>query len=147
MIESESFKAASPQSYSSDSSSSSNAFSPKDIYAKTLFKYLNNNNNNLEYLALEDFTLKFPENELPLYDELPDSSKAKRIKTKSSHSNLNMKYLFLRNIRDARLAPNQASSLKSFLEIQYNLTTLDLIGIYLGSDFICSILVYLNNLK
>ena len=131
-----------------------------DLYSKTLFNYLHDNQ--LEYLALEDFTLKFPQNEniYPIYKVTKANSKfnetfeprSKRIRSGDcqnvcSEANTNLKYLALRNIRNVKLSACQSISLKFFLQLQYNLRTLDLIGLYLSSDFICSILVHLKNLK
>lgn len=136
---------SSPQSTCSTSSSSPIS-SPLDLYSKTLFNYLNDNNH-LEYIALEDFTLKFPNESKQLVSQQEQpQQRVKRFK-RNSGCNPNLKYLFLRNIRKQRITLNQADSLKSFLEIQCNLHTLDLIGICLNSDFICSILYNLNNLK
>lgn len=149
MTDDHSLLSSSPQSVSSTSSSPVISI---DLYSKTLFNYLNDDNN-LEYLALEDFTLKFPitDCDFSMQSHLVEHLESKRKKLKpnqviqSSHSNL--KYLYLRNIRDVKLQSNQLSNIKSFLEIQYSLKTLDLIGIYFDSDFICSVLVHLNNLE
>ena len=135
-------------------SSTSTTTESIDLYSKTLFNYLQDNQ--LEYLALEDFTLKFPQNEsiYPIYkvNEKTFEPKSKRIRTGNnqnaySEANTNLKYLALRNIRNVKLSACQKISMKQFLQLQYNLRTLDLIGLYLSSDFICSILVHLKNLK
>ena len=68
--------------------------------------------------------------------------------SKSINSLSNLKHLYLRNIRNIKkITDNQLTSIKSFIQFQYNLNTLDLIGIYLSSQFICTILTNLNNLK
>lgn len=119
--------------------SSSNSI---DLYSQTLFNYLKNSNK-LEYLALEDFTLKFPSEDL---NHDPQEPRTKRTKKDNLVSNL--KHLYLRNIRNIKQITNyQTTSLKSFIQFQYHLSTLDLIGLYLSSSFICSILTNLNNLK
>lgn len=133
-------ESSSPRSTSSGSSTSSLNI---DLYSKTLFNYLNDNNQ-LEHLALEDFTLKFPMYAEEINHEDRGEIKCKKFKASPSTS---LKYVYLRNIRDVKLHFDQATRLKSFLELQYNLSTLDLIGIYLSSEFICSILCHLNNLK
>ncbi len=134
---------ASPFSNSSESASSSPA-SSADLYSKTLFNYLNDDNN-LHYLALEDFTLKFPVNDITLNNDSTDSSKSKRFKKTLCDSSL--KYIYLRNIQNVKLRIDQSRRIMSFLQVQYNLVTLDLIGLYLSSDFICSVLINLTNLK
>jgi len=134
---------ASPFSNSSESASSSPS-SSVDLYSKTLFNYLNDDNN-LHYLALEDFTLKFPVNDITLNNDSTDSSKPKRFKKALCDSSL--KYIYLRNIQNVKLRINQSRRIMSFLQVQYNLVTLDLVGLYLSSDFICSVLINLTNLK
>jgi len=136
----ENMESLSPRSNTSGSSNSSLNI---DLYSKTLFNYLNDDNQ-LEYLALEDFTLKFPIQTVETNHRDSDETKSKKLK---ATLNTNLKYACLRNIRDVKLHHDQAFRMKTFLELQYNLTTLDLIGIYLGSEFICSILCNLNNLK
>ncbi len=136
---------ASPQSNCSNSSSSPVSPSPLDLYSKTLFNYLHDNNQ-LEYIALKDFTLKFP-NETSSAMTSSDLRQQQPKRLRRSLHNNNLKYLYLRNIRNVRITTIQADNLKSFLEMQCNLLTLDLIGIQLSSDFICSILYNLNNLR
>jgi hypothetical protein len=160
------------------STCSSNFSNPNDVYSSTIFNYLNDCNQ-LEYLALEDFTLRFPADFKQLGSGSSDSkkpakkmsidrldedvfeSKSKKVKYESEdddsarlaesvHSKRfdSLKYLYLRNIRNFKaLSSYQSASLKTFLISQYNLHTLDLIGLYLGSNFIGSILPYLNNLR
>lgn len=163
---------------SSSGSSSSNSI---DVYSSTIFNYLNDFNQ-LEYLALADFTLKFPVESDPLGNGQKQKNKrnaskycqlSKRMRVSeeendhddedleeeatcdSSNSsstkrvNLsNLKYLFLRNIRNIKsLTSSQVVNLRSFLSTQFNLHTLDLIGLYVDSNFICSILSNLNNLR
>ena len=155
---------------------SSSSSSSINIYSSTIFNYLNDHNN-LEYLGLEDFTLRFPAEENQTGDnERRSNSRGSRIrsinvgneanldeaqndssiepKSKKSRVNLedtsmsNLKYLYLRNIRNVKqLTFHQLNSLSSFLQLQYNLHTLDLIGIYLGSQFLCSLLHNLSNLR
>ena len=131
---------------SSTSSSSPPPSNPSDVYSNTLFNYLNDCNR-LEYLALEDFTLKFPSecnNRNDNLEVFPSNAKAK-----SEHWNaLGLKYLYLRNIRNMKvLTPFQLGNLNSFLQTQHNLHTLDLTGLYLSSAFVCSILKFLSNLR
>jgi hypothetical protein len=174
-------------SSSSSSSSSTSSTSSIDLYSSTIFNYLNDSNQ-LEYLALADFTLKFPveSNHIEFVKGLLDLNQAtmrnlttttdrnsnrfnsKKLKvsdaveinTDNSNNNnndllflksqtsSNLKYLFLRNIRNIKtLTRYQTNNLRSFLYTQFNLHTLDLIGLYLDSNFICSILPNLNNLK
>lgn len=160
------------------STCSSNFSNPNDVYSSTIFNYLNDCNQ-LEYLALEDFTLRFPTDfkqlssdskkfakkiNIERLDEDVLESKSKRVKYESEdddsarlavesstvHSKRfdSLKYLYLRNIRNFKaLTTYQSTSLKAFLISQYNLHTLDLIGLYLGSNFIGSILPYLNSLR
>ncbi len=75
--------------------------------------------------------------ELDLYDHLL-----------KNHDEKHLEYLYLRNIRNIKSLTNyQSTNLKSFLQMQYNLNTLDLVGLYLNSKFIVSILSNLKNLK
>jgi hypothetical protein len=68
---------------------------------------------------------------------------------KSGYESLsNLRHLYLRNIRNVKsMTCYQSSNLKSFVQFQHNLNTLDLIGLYLSSQFIESILINLNQLK
>lgn len=140
---------------SSSSSSSSPPTNPSEVYSNTLFNYLNECNQ-LEYLALADFTLKFPydshrnpeiNNDTTIDENTSGKHSKKSAKTETLNLN-GLKYLYLRNIRNVKiLSMYQSSTLKSFLETQQNLHTLDLTGLYLNSSFICSILTFLNNLR
>ena len=124
---------ASSSGSSSSSSSSPSLSSSIDLYSNTIFNYLNDSHK-LEYLALQDFTLKFPANS--------------EVSSVTCNNGANLKYLYLRNIRNIKvLNGGQLASLKSFLCFQYNLHTLDLIGLYLSSNFLCSILNNMNNLR
>jgi hypothetical protein len=158
---------------SSSSTSSSSCSSSIDLYSKTIFNYLSDYNQ-LEYLALEDFTLRFPNDELythnltslnqeksalgTRHDNEPPCKRKRgeandllkqndhRLQQQQHHSNL--KYLYLRNIRNVKLlSTTQLTSISVFLSHQQHLHTLDLLGLYLSSQFICSIIVNLNNLK
>ena len=169
---------SSNSSYSSSSSYESNLVSSSiNLYSSTIFNYLNDENN-LEYLALEDFTLRFPfedrqsantrrilverrrrgitlnmnlegvqvqEDDDQIDDSEPKLKKSRaNVETSPSH----LKFLYLRNIRNLKqLSHFQLNSLKTFLNLQINLHTLDLIGLYLGSQFLCSVLSGLNNLR
>jgi hypothetical protein len=117
---------------------------PHAVYSNTLFNYLNECNQ-LKYLALADFTLKFPN------DECLEPQIEKALTTnKTEHcENVNgLKYLYLRNIRNVKcLSANQSTNLQLFLNRQHSLHTLDLTGLYLGSDFVCQILGCLSNLR
>jgi hypothetical protein len=178
---------------SSSGCSSNSSNSPIDLYSSTIFNYLNDSNH-LEYLALADFTLRFPV-EHDKFSENATATVAKRsnytatqrkrkkrriedvdddedevqeddddededddnddqleiIPSRRSHNQAapsNLKYLFLRNIRNIKtLTSGQIDNLRSFLQVQFNLHTLDLIGLYIDSKFICSILDNLNNLR
>ena len=152
------FSSVMSSSPSSSMSSSSPALNPSEVYSNTLFNYLNDCNQ-LQYLALADFTLKFPHDShrTAQDQETSDEAHACTSKTKKN-SNVNkephnlcmndLKYLYLRNIRNVKaLSAYQTLTLKSFLTTQHNLHTLDLTGLYLNSSFICSILGLLNNLR
>jgi hypothetical protein len=173
---SSSFSSSSSSSSSSSISSplllQSNRTPPINLYSMTIFNYLKDYNQ-LEYLALEDFTLRFPNDDCIqnikryLANDVDSSSSssssssnsdennepvAKKTKlshfSKSINSLSNLKHLYLRNIRNIKkITDNQLTSIKSFIQFQYNLNTLDLIGLYLSSQFICSILTNLSNLK
>jgi len=93
-------------------------------------------------------------------DEIDDLLEPKLKKSKLEHrpcrshhisageSFSNLKHLYLRNIRNIKsMTCYQSNSLKSFVQFQHNLNTLDLIGLYLSSQFIESILINLNSLK
>lgn len=144
-------------SYTANSSLTSNnsslsSTSSIDVYSRTIFNYLNESNR-LEYLALEDFTLKFPnETHADSLDTFQHVNKRMRLENRTnssfSSSASNLKYLYLRNIRNIKnLTQTQIINLKSFLNTQFYLHTLDLIGLYLDSKFLCSILQNLNNLR
>ena len=124
-------------SSASSSSSSSSASSPSiDLYSNTIFSYLNDSNK-LEYLALQDFTLRFPAS-------LNDVSDPAQTNTPAGQ----LKHLYLRNIRNIKtLTRSQTMNLRAFLSVQFNLNTLDLVGLYLSSSFLCSIIKNLHNLK
>ncbi len=134
------------QVFSTPSSSRNTATNSIDLYSNTIFNYLNDSNNKLEYLALADFTLRFPDSpHSSSHQSLPNLNHNKQ-SIDSSTSNL--KYLHLRNIRNTKyLTEYQLSSLKSFLCMQHNLHTLDLLGLHLNTDVICSIAQNLNNLR
>lgn len=159
-----------------------------DLYSSTIFNYLNDSNH-LEYLALADFTLRFPvehdkfsesatvakrsnytatqrkrkkrriedvdddedeeqDDENDEEDENDDQVEIIPSRRHNQAAPSNLKYLFLRNIRNIKtLTSGQIDNLRSFLQVQFNLHTLDLIGLYIDSKFICSILDNLNNLK
>lgn len=123
--------------YSSDSRSTSSTLSADiELYSSTIFNYLNNHSDCLEYLALADFTLRFPEHHEP------------EAKTNFVKSVGKLKYLYLRNIRNTRsLSHDQLYRIRDFLSFQFNLHTLDLIGLYLDSDFLCSVIKNLSQLK
>ncbi|CAF0936777.1 unnamed protein product [Brachionus calyciflorus] len=138
---------SSSSSSSSSSSNESNRASSVDVYAKTLFKNLNESK--LEYLALTDFTLKFPHESEEINNvEQPLTNVKKRQKKDDVNFQTNLKYLFLRNIRNVKhLNTQQYFNLKSFLLSQYNLQTLDLLGLYLDTKFLCEIVRNLPFLK
>jgi hypothetical protein len=176
-----------------------------DVYSSTIFSYLNENNS-LNYLALADFTLRFPprnnlmlptssttststssssssknnnnnsnDNNKPVKfsignddtdaeeekeendDDGEGCSARKRFKSSedrtstaltSASNESSLKHLYLRNIRNIEnLSDHQMESMKSFLSLQFNLHTLDLVGIYLDSDFLASIIVNLERLQ
>lgn len=119
-----------------------------DLYSTTLFDYLKNDNE-LEYLALEDFTLKFPSENLNKHEhETEYKLEPECKKPKRNHHVSKLKHLYLRNIRNIKtLTSFQLTCLKSFVEMQNNLSTLDLTGLYLGSQFLCDIIINLPNLK
>jgi hypothetical protein len=106
-------------------------------------------------LALADFTLKFPaDNRQEEHQQQLDADRARSSreldKEQSANESIlsNLKHLYLRNIRNVKvLSEYQLTSLSEFLKLQYNLQTLDLTGLYLKSEFICQLLVNLNNLK
>lgn len=172
-----SFNSSLSSSHSTSSSTSNSSFDSIDLYSSTIFNYLNDHNQ-LKYLALEDFTLKFPcddRHETNIFKK-GDNFRNKKFKTNQStsiekvtnnliqekneidihlydhlmknHDEKYLKYLYLRNIRNIKTLTNyQSTNLKSFLLVQYNLHTLDLVGLYLSSRFICKILSNLNNLR
>ena len=115
-----------------------------DLYSNTIFNYLNESNY-LEYLALRDFTIRFPFNSSK---SLPDANANDKNNRSLKTTAANLKYLYLRNIRNIKtLSSSQLASLSSFLTVQFNLHTLDIIGLYLSSEFVCSIIQNLNSLK
>jgi hypothetical protein len=171
-----SFSSSFSSSYSSSSSTSNSSADSIDLYSSTIFNYLNDHNQ-LRYLALEDFTLKFPSDDRHEINNLKDDNfKNKKFKTNQSksidmvkinttnknddidiylydhllknHDEKYLKYLYLRNIRNVKILTNyQSHNLKSFLQAQYNLHTLDLVGLYLSSKFLSKILSNLNSLQ
>lgn len=84
----------------------------------------------------------------PVLKKSKRDHRSNRLNPTTNQSFSSLKHLYLRNIRNIKsMTFYQSSSLKSFVQFQHNLNTLDLIGLYLSSQFIESILVNLNNLK
>ncbi|RNA07442.1 F-box LRR-repeat [Brachionus plicatilis] len=135
----------------SNSSSSSNCHlnrpPPNDVYAKTLFCHLSECS--LEYLALTDFTLRFPAEASCEVSPRANSKKKIRLDACSAaRSQPRLKHLILRNIRNVKqLSVEQTFSMKHFLIQQNCLLSLDLIGVYIDTKFICDILPHLTHLK
>ena len=141
---------ASSSSASNSSSSSNGQLSrtpPIDLYAKTLFSHLSEYS--LEYLALADFSLRFPPDPNFQLDEPTNSKKKIRLNAHTINNSLpRLKYLILRNIRNVKhLGTEQIFNMKSFIIKQNFLLTLDLTGLYIDTKFVCDIIPHLVNLK